>query len=344
MKNNFEKEFNQVMNESKEMPSNVRKSLDKSYDLILAKSKKKKSNLIWKKVTAAACALLVTGVVLTNEHAIAGINEFFKFGDQGIERAITEGFTQVSNSTATDQDIKVTLERNFSDANKLGMSFQLLFEDSTLLENDVKEISLDFRLKNGDGEYLLEFIPDTKPLKGNSRYVSVIERKNSVVDVKTGKVQFEFIANANEGTIPSLKDAVVEIESINIFYGNEEFKKIDGEWNVNVENTFKENADSVIEYAMHDKTSIIQVSSAKANPTSLNLTFSLEGLYTNEKVFADMKILDEYGKVYPSKDFGISNKDNKTFISTNFPLTSYNKSKKLTLIVEGIGEVELLLK
>ena len=103
MKNSFEKEFNQIMSEKKEIPVKVRQSLDQSYDIIRAKSKKKKVNFIWKRVAAAACALIVTGVVLTNENVMASINEFFNFGDKGIEQAINNGFIQENNSTVTDQ-------------------------------------------------------------------------------------------------------------------------------------------------------------------------------------------------------------------------------------------------
>src|SRR3954447_326400 len=125
MKNSFEKEFNQIMSEDKEIPIKVRQSLDQSYDIIRAKSKKKKVNFIWKRVAAAACALIVTGVVLANENVMASINEFFNFGDKGIEQAVNNGFIQVSNSAITDQGIKITLDKHFSDANKLGLNFHL---------------------------------------------------------------------------------------------------------------------------------------------------------------------------------------------------------------------------
>ena len=170
MKNKFEKEFNQVMNEKKEIPVKVRHSLDQSYDIIRAKSKKKKANFIWKRVATAACALIVTGIVLTNEHVLAGINEFFNFGDKGIEQAVNNGFIQENKSSVTDQGIKITLDKHFSDANKLGLSFQLVFEDPSIL-NKVREVSMDYRLKNGDGEYIDEFIPDTKPLKSDNKYI-----------------------------------------------------------------------------------------------------------------------------------------------------------------------------
>ncbi|MGE7184496.1 DUF4179 domain-containing protein [Peribacillus sp. NPDC006672] len=340
MKNNFEKEFNEMMNEKQEMPVKVRQSLDQTYDIIRAKSKKKKANFVWKRVAVAACALIVTGVVLTNEHVMAGINGFFNFEDKGIEQAVNNGFTQENNSTVTDQHIKIILDKHFSDANKLGMSFQLVFEEPSIL-NNAEEVSMDYRLKNGDGKYIEEFIPDTKPLKGDKIYISSYSYQNPILDIKTGRIQYEVLLNSNEGDIPTLKDAVVEIESVNIFYGTEKNKKIDGNWELSVANKEKPNVTG--QYAMQDQASVIQVSNAHANPTSLNLTFSLDGIYANENTFANrMKIIDEDGNEYRAKGFDMSTKNKETIISTNFPITSYNNSQKLKLIVEGIGEVELL--
>ena len=327
----------------KEIPVKVRQSLDQSYDIIRAKSKKKKVNFIWKRVATAACALIVTGVVLTNEHVMAGINEFFNFGDKGIEQAVNNGFIQENNSTVTDQGIKITLDKHFSDANKLGISFQLAFEDPSIL-NNVREVSMDYRLKNGDGEYIGEFIPDTKSLKGDNRYISGSEHQNPILDVKTGRIQYDVLSDSNEGVIPPLKDAVIEVESVNVFYSTGEFKKIDGNWELSVANKNKEKSNLIIQYAMQDQSSVIQVSKANANPTSLNLTFSLDGIYENENTFVDMKIIDEDGNEYRATGFRMSTKNNETIISTNFPITSYNNSKKLKLIVEGIGEVELFKK
>lgn len=94
MKNNFEQEFNRLLNEEKEMPSIVRKSLDHSYDVIRMNAKKKKRNVMWRKFAAAACCLVVAGSVFTNEHVRANINKLFNFNDEGIERAVDEEFPQ----------------------------------------------------------------------------------------------------------------------------------------------------------------------------------------------------------------------------------------------------------
>ncbi|MGE7093723.1 DUF4179 domain-containing protein [Lysinibacillus sp. NPDC048646] len=345
MKNEFEKELKHIMNEEKEMPVKVRESLDQSYAIIRAKSQKKKGNLIWKRIATVACALIVTCVVLTNEQVMAGIHAFFNFGDKGVNRAVTEGFTQEDNSIATDQNIKITLERHFSDTNKIGMSFQLVFEDPAVL-NNISEISMDYRLKNGDGEYIEEFLPDTKPLKGDNSYMSGLDYHTSILDSRTGQVQFDVLMDSHKGIIPALKDAMIEIESINLFYSIGELKKIDGTWHLPVDNTFKDQTNSIIEYVMNDTSSIIHVSSAKANPTSTNVIFSVNDIYQNENTFAHhMKIVDEDGNEYQSNSgFSMEIKNNKTIISTNFPITSYNNSKKLIFIVEGVGEAELLKK
>ncbi|MBE1556803.1 DUF4179 domain-containing protein [Sporosarcina limicola] len=345
--------------EEKEMPVDVRQSLDRTYDSIRTQSKKKKNRFIWKRITAAACALLITGAVLTNEQVRASINDFFSFGDRGIERAVSEGFSQENNSTATDQNINITLKQSFADANKIGMSFQLEFEDSKTFDNDVIKVAMHYRLKNGDGEYIQEFISDTKPLKGKGGYISGLRENNPMLDIKTGIVQYDVVLEFNKGNIPNLEDAVVEIESIILFldYDARELIKefgerydspvtiIDGKWDLAVANQDESKPVSTIEYVMDDPLSIIQVASAMAKPTSFNLNFSVDQVFEDESPFVfTMKVIDEEGNEYESDGFTIETRDNQTHISTNFPISSYNNSEKLRFIIEDIGEVELLKK
>lgn len=294
-----------------------------------------------------------TAVVLTNEHVIASIHEFFTFGDKGIERAINEGFVQDSASIATDEQITITLQRHFSDANKIGLGFQLEFDDPTILE-DVINVSMNFRLKNGDGEYIIEFIPDTKPLKGNGGYASGLEEQNPLMDVKNGVVRYDVIMDSNKGEFPNLKDAVVEVERIVGLLDHEgkdfinrdlPIIKIDGKWDLSVTNQDKSKPLPMIEYAMDDPSSIIQVSSAKASPTSLNVIFSVDELFENESPFSHtMKIIDREGNEYQSAGYNQDEQNNQTIVAVNFPITSYHNAEKLTFVIEGMGEVELLKK
>ncbi len=342
MKNNFEKELSHMMNEERKIPSNVRQSVDQAYDLIRCKGKKKKVHYVWKRIAAVACALIVTGIVLTNEHVIAGINGFLNFGDQGVEQALNNGFSQANDSAATDKDIQIFLDNYFLDANKLGMSFQLEFEDPTVLKN-MEDMSIDYRIKNGDGEYIVEFIPDTKPLQGENRYISSLDYHLLNVDESTGRAQLDVLMESHQGNLPTLEDAVVEVESVNVFYSVDKLEKIDGDWKLSVINPDKQNIDSSVQYVMQDASSTIQVSEANANPTSLHITFSVDGIYDDESAFVDqMKVIDEDGNEYFSNGFSREVRNNETIISTNFPFTSYTTSKKLTLIIDEVGEVELI--
>lgn len=348
MKTDGDNRFKQASREEREMPASVRKSLDHTYDQIRLNAKKKRNRSIWKQTTAAACTLLLTGALLTNGQVRAHINDLFSFGDKGIDRAITEGFAQTTSRTATDQNIKVTLGQHFSDTNKAGLSFLLEFEEPNVLDNMVTEVTMDFRLKNGDGVYVEEFIPDTKPLKGDNRYnVSGVTLKSQLVDASKGTTQLDVVIDSNSGTLPILQDAVIEIESINIFRGSEfsDLTKIDGNWNLEVVNEVNRQPIPKAEYVMDDSASIIQVTSAKANPTSLNLQFTVDKVFKDETPFVfSMKIIDENGAVYEAEGFTIDTTDNQTKISTNFPITSYDDFDKLTFVIDDIGEVKLMKK
>lgn len=125
----------------------------------------------------------------------------------------------------------------------------------------------------------------------------------------------------------------------------ETLAKIDGKWDLAVANQDNSKLLPIIEYAMDDPSSIIQFSSAKASPTSLNLIFSVDEIFENESPFShSMKILDMEVNEYLTDGFNIDEQNNQTIIAVNFPVTAYHNAEKLTFVVEGIGEVGLLRK
>lgn len=355
MNTDFDKEFDKMMTEEKEIPRHVRKRLDNTYSMIQVQTKKKKNKSVWMRV--AACMLLITGAILTNEQVRASINDFFSFEDKGIERAVSEGFLEENNSSASDQNINITLKQNFADANKIGMSFQLEFEDLTVLENGVTQVTMDYRLKNGDGEYIEEFIPDTKPLKGKGGYISGLTHNNPILDAKTGIVQYDVVLDSSKGIIPDLKAAVVEIESINIYpdYDYRELQEelgeefdvsvtiIDGQWDLALVNQDESKLTSIFEYVMKNSSSDIEVISATASPTSLNITLIVdEEAFGSEGQF--MKLIDEKGAEYGIDGFHMETEKNKTTVDVNFSISSHHNADKLTLIIDNIGEVKLIKK
>lgn len=339
MDNNFEKQLNKILNEEKEIPSVVRISLDRTYDRIRAVPKKK--NRVVGKIAAAVCCVVILGAMVTNESVRAGIKTFFDFNDKGVEKAINEGWINENSSSVCDNGVEVTLDSYFADSNKIGLSVKLKFNDSKILKG-IDKVSLDYRIKNGDGQYIEEFISDTKPLKGKNQYISNVNDKDSKIDLENNEVQYDVIFESEEGSIPKLENAVVEVESVKLFKNNKKVKDIDGIWNLEL-NGGKSNDSNPVEYKVVNNESKIEIISAKSSPTSFNITFSVDGECIDEKEFMikDIKLIDQNGKEYQSSGYSSELKNNKTIISTNFPLSSYGDLDKLKLVVPSMREVEL---
>lgn len=339
MEDNFEKQLVKALNEEKEMPSLVRISLDSTYDRIRTLPKKKNKSVL--KIVAAVCCIVIAGTLASNESVRAGIKTFFNFNDEGIEKAVNNGFINETSNSDYDNGIKATLDSYFADSNKIGFSIKLKFEDLKMLSG-VDKVSLDYRIKNGDGEYIVESIPDTKPLKGRSQYMCSSIEQNSEFDVKNSEVQYDEINESNKGGIPKLENAVIEVETVKFFKDNTMLKGIDGTWNLKL-NEGKPISVNSVEYKAKNNTSKIEIISAKSSPTSFNIIFAVDGKYEDENTFAgeNMKLLDENGKEYKFNGYGMDFKDNKTIVSTNFSLSSYDNIDKLKLIISSIGEVEL---
>ncbi|MFT5871940.1 MAG: hypothetical protein ACI8WT_000864 [Clostridium sp.] len=293
----------------------------------------------------------MVGTLLTNEKVKAMISPFLNFNDQGIERSVKEGLVQVNSSSAVDKNIKISLDSCFYDSNKMGISFKLKFDDIKLLKGDIEKIGLFYSIKNGDGEYITEFTSGEKPLKGKQNVIGSFSEKNPIMDLKNGEVQYDVVLESNKGNIPKLKDAVIEVESVNFFYkesyedffieNNDNFKAIDGTWNLAISN--KQEQIKYVEYMAPSNKSKIEILSAKASPTSFNIKFAIDTIFKNSKLFfiENIKLVNEKGEEYESQGWDLEEKDGKTIISTNIPVSSYENVNKYKLIFSNIYEAIL---
>ena len=141
-----------------------------------------------------------------------------------------------------------------------------------------------------------------------------------------------------EGTIKS------RLSRAKAIYENDEHKTIEGRWSLPISDQVKEETTSTIEYKQIEATSNMKIVSAKVNPTSFNLTFSVNEVVKDENTFIDMKMIDEAGKEYKSKGYSMNDENGKTTVHVNFPITSYDKVNTLKLTVRKFGEVELVKK
>lgn len=342
MEDKFEKELVNIMQKDIEISLGVRKSLDNTYNVITKKGRSRRKRLFTKRSVAVACSFLIVGVLLlSNETVRAVIKPFLNFGDKGIEKVVDEGLVQQNGSSAIDKNIRVTLDNYFYDSNKFGMSFKLNFDDRNILEGDIENIELNYRIKNGNGEYIDEDVSDEEPLKGNNDIISSISQKNPIIDVGNGEVQCDLLLESTNGKIPKLENADIEIESINIFYKqrSEETKIIYGTWNLPLD-SIKEIDAKEVEYSAVNNNSKVEILNAKASPTSFNISFTLDISPENSKALEnlEMKLANENGEVYNCNGWDTEEKNGKEVVTTNFPVSSLEDNSKYKLILSKIGE------
>ena len=334
MVDSFEKEISKTLTQNSEIPEVVRKSLDNTYGII---NKKHRSNGIWnkslKRIAVVACGIFILGALVGNGAVIAGAKTFFN--DQGIVRVFEKGLFQTENTLIKDENISLTLDSYFYDSNKICLIINMKIDDINTLKY-IENVSLDFRLRNGNGEYIAEIIPDTKPLKGEIiPYVVNAAEMRSSININKGEVQFFIVLESMKGAIPILNNAVLDVESVNLFDKSGQLTKIDGTWSLAI-NDIKDVAIPTIEYIAQNNSSDIEFLSAKARQSSFNISYALNGNYDS----LSMKLINEKGDEFEGRGFYIEEKAGRTIITTNFAVSSYDHANKYTLQVYNIGSFD----
>ncbi|WDF05243.1 hypothetical protein [Shouchella hunanensis] len=317
------------------LPKVVSESLNQAYREIQVSGKKKRRFRVWKQVSLTAVGLFVIGMA-TNEDVQASIKDLFYSNDPGVEKAVANGYGTAEESMARDEDVTLTLAHHFIDERKMGTYFTIQFDDKTVLE-DVTDVSIDFRIKNGDDEYVVEQIPDTKPLRGTeASYVSSGYTSSKLL-TKYGLAEIEYLfENRTDRPFPQLENALLSVESINLFQGNE-VKKIDGEWLFNLENTERE---LLVAYRPVEKPANVEFVTTEVSATNLDLAFVFkpdvqQQLGENEWDVPEVHVRIPDGQTITDATYSITTEGNNVQYRGNFPLSSF--AEGTTFIVEFFG-------
>ncbi|MDQ0207330.1 DUF4179 domain-containing protein [Alkalicoccobacillus murimartini] len=324
------------------IPGKVRSALDETYKEIQLKSSQRKKKRYVQRMVISAAAVVLAGFVLMNDDVQASFSQLFQ-SDRGVNKAISEGYVQKDGHSVSNKGIEITLSDHFYDDRKLGMNIKMKFEDVKQLK-DVERVTFDYRLKNGDGTYLIESIPDTEPRKGDGTLYFSGGGEEAFLHNSEGLVQIEALYdNIGEEAVPVINDATLEVEMIKL-WRNGDFESINGEWRVPMNDMEKRSESKPTKYIALDETAPIKIKEATANPTSLYLEFEVEGDYREqEHIFSEMLILDTEGNDYGADMYSISSNDNyqTTTISTTFQISSYDHLDSFAFRINDIGEVEL---
>ncbi len=336
MENNFEKKIYEVLHDNKEIPAAVRTALDNTYGEIKKYRKKARVNMFWKKGLVAAACILVLGMLAANSSVIAGIKGFLGFRDAGIGKIVDEGLLKPIDSEASDKNIAFSLDGYLYDAYKMAFIMTAGFEDADLLQG-IDEVNLDFRVKNGDGTYITEIIPDTKPLKAGT-LPHVINSFSMVKDIDYVKseIQFYVVLESIKGRIPKLREAVVEVETIRFFTANNKLKEIDGQWNLAL-NEDGYLGEEIVKYRAQKQSPDLEVLSALSAPTCFHITFALNTKVEGSGGLFQMKLIAENGEEFGDQGFMMEEDKGKTIVTTNFQASAFRGPSEYTLRVFSIG-------
>lgn len=230
MGNKFEKDSIDSMQSNTEISEVASKALENT-DSISGMRDNRRLSLIRRVMVAAVCLIVIAGAFLSNEAVRAVIKPVFGFGEKGIERTSDEGKVQQNKSSSINQNIRVTLDNYNYNSYKLGLNFKVKFDDNKILK-DYQSVSLEYRIKNGNGEYIIEIVNDNKPLKGKTNIISTVSENNSAMDLKSGEIRYNFSIESFNGRIPELENATIEIESVRVIDKKGNIKVINGSWNL----------------------------------------------------------------------------------------------------------------
>ncbi|WP_234123584.1 DUF4179 domain-containing protein [Clostridium hydrogenum] len=339
--NKFEMDLKKVLTEEKEIPDVVKKSFNDTYNIIRSKSKTKNRRIL--KTAAVILCLIGSVIVINNKYVIAAVNSFFS-GAKSVQTANDKSnFVHKNVSSAFNNGVNISLDNYFIDDSEMGLNFSLKINTNLLPKGKIEDFSMEYRIKNGDGQYIAEVISDTKPLKSKNFIVDSGGGKSYNFDEKNGTFQYDELLSA-KNSFPKINNAVVEVETIDILYkdtsGNEKGKGINGSWNLKIDNNGNSQG-IVTKYKAKNTTSNIQVISAKDDPTNFYVTFSTNKKVSMSDLLDKIKLVDKNGKKYQYDTLDDDKKDGKTIFKVKFPISMYDNIDKFKFSIDGVGEVEL---
>lgn len=132
---NFDDKLNKVVNDEINIPESILKKKDIAFEEI-RKSKKKKRRFNNGFIAAAVLLILVTGIFsIKGENVLATIKEFIFKYNQGVEKAVENGYyKQLQDYTVSSDGVEIKIDKVILNSKTLFASFVINFEDSNLID------------------------------------------------------------------------------------------------------------------------------------------------------------------------------------------------------------------
>ncbi|MFJ6209178.1 DUF4179 domain-containing protein [Lysinibacillus sp. NPDC092081] len=337
MKKSLDDRLHEEMNREQEIPDIVQKAFDRSYTEIRSKLKRKTTKRWLKPISAAAaCAVLASGMILSNDTAMAKLKAFLGFEDAGIELASQNGEVQYVGVSQSSQDVKVTLENTFADAYRVGLQMEILPKNMDI--KDIYHVGIEYRMYDSKGIEIDALVSDTKPL--NSKGITG-NAEEQILKGSGQSIIYELLLQSNELAWPSLENAQLVIESIHFYTEKKGIITINGEWPFTLTPTKVVTQSFEAEKAVEG----IQLQSATLTNGSMHVSLMVDAnLYEDENQFFEWVLTNEKGESFYARGANIELKDGKTVVNLVYPYSIWNKEKQLSLNIKGYEKIKLKSK
>lgn len=311
-------------------------------DEVITKALKKGQRYLrFKKIKQAASVTVLTivaAMIWTNicpQTSLAAIitkaqnaisSKLFGDGNKAIEIAVQNGYFQPSSDVVSNNGTEVQLTNYLLDSTKLALSFNVKLDNPKLLD-DNEGFSMDIDIMDDRGKSLN--LPSFPIISSSIDNFEILNKSK-------GLLHYNFIGNSPSGTIPELKQFKININSIRMFTHHDTDDYLLGNWSfvVNVNDKFK-NVQKAAFNAENTNTNL-KIINAEASPTGTLLRFAAPK-DKQINVFKDLFLVDGLGNtksvtgVANKEDYGLSSE----LYSVNFPITTFDNPKSLTLKVKN---------
>lgn len=347
-----EKKFMEELKKEERLPSEVRTKLEATYDSIRKEKQVPLKNYIKKRGYLIAVAVFLISICLYAYSPLGTATaNFLRFGKFTSETLNHEGFISSQQLTAYDKKADIQLTELYVDKNELGLHFTVhLPKNSELLNKKWEKYGLNFGIKNGQDQYLIDFRSGLAEEKeALSLFRSINEEQT--IDRETNTLEFIYNLHPTKtGSVPSLEETTIQINGITAYKASDPkvYSIFKGKWELPID-TSKINYFDEINFTPKNN-HLLPIERAMAYPTNFVIRFKDEQDFLKKlpkpKSNADnniqLKIVTEKTTTYyPYSKFTSVTEGSNNYWDMTFDYSGYNQQASIYLELKGIGEIEL---
>ena len=345
---NFDDKLNKVVNDEINIPESILKKKDIAFEEI-RKSKKKKRRFNNGFIAAAVLLILVTGIFsIKGENVLATIKEFIFKYNQGVEKAVENGYyKQLQDYTVSSDGVEIKIDKVILNSKTLFASFVINCEDSNLideLESIFVDMDIDYEdKKNQQPMFMSKSEVDIENKEVHCYFTYPLDKQINGNYLKININEITLMTNSESKLSwdPSVSELDKESYTAR---GIKIFKKFKSLWSFDLDVNSIIQEDINYSYSSLESTGEMELVSAELSPTAMKIIIkdcSELNFYELSLIITDMKLTNDNGETFGILETIISEEeDNVKYIKVIFEATVFDENENLYLeIIKDDGTI-----